>query len=118
MNVEELRNYCLSKKGAQESFPFGEETLVFKVGGKIFAITGLDSEETSVNLKCEPEKAVRLREEYADVIPGFHMNKKHWNTVYCERELSNEFICELIDHSYDLIYQKLSKKSKAEVDAQ
>jgi predicted DNA-binding protein (MmcQ/YjbR family) len=81
MNIEEVRNFCLKLNGTEEDYPFGENTLVFKVGGKIFALTSLDSIPLQINLKCDPEKAVELRETYDSVIPGYHMNKRHWNTV-------------------------------------
>ena len=116
MNIEEFREYCLSKKGVEETFPFGEDTLVFKVMGKIFAITGLDSAEFTVNLKCDPDRAIELREEYPEVRPGWHMNKKHWNTVEFETGLSDEFLCELIDHSYDMVLKGLPKKVRAELE--
>lgn len=112
MNIEEFRYYCLSKKAVTEEFPFDEVTLVFKVMGKIFAITGLDAEEFRVNLKCDPEYALELREEYGDIIPGWHMNKKHWNTVYFENELETSFLCELIDHSYAMVVKKLKKADR------
>ena len=113
MNIEEFRNYCLSKKGVEETFPFDKVTLVYKVLGKIFALTGLDEEVFKVNLKCDPELAVTLREEHpGQLISGWHMNKKHWNTVYFENGLNTKFLCELIDHSYDLIVSKLPKKDK------
>ena len=112
MNIEEFRNYCLSKKGVEETFPFDEVTLVFKVMGKMFAATGLNAEEFRVNLKCEPEKAMQLREAYPDIVPGWHMNKKHWNTVYFERELETDLLIELIDHSYDLVVKGLRKKDR------
>lgn len=111
MNIEEFRDYCLAKKGVEDTFPFDEVTLVFKVMGKIFAITGLDAEEFKVNLKCDPERAVSLREEFPDDIqPGWHMNKKHWNTVHFENNLNHALLKELVDHSYDLIVAKLPKK--------
>lgn len=110
MNIEEFRSYCLSRKQATEDFPFDEFTLVFRVGNKIFAITGLDEVEPRVNLKCDPDRAEALREEYPDIIPGWHMNKKHWNTVYLERELSDVVIKSLIDHSYELVFNSLPKK--------
>jgi len=113
MNIEYVRSYCLDKKGVEETFPFDESTLVFKVMGKAFLLTGLDEIDFRVNLKCDPEKAIELREMYADIIPGWHMNKKHWNTIYCERELDDQLIIELIDHSYDLVVSKLTKKNKA-----
>lgn len=112
MNIEEYRDYCLSKKGVEETTPFGPDTLVFKVVNKMFSATGMDEERFRINLKCDPEKAVELRARYEDIIPGWHMNKKHWNTVYCEEGLSDELILELIDHSYDLVVSKLTKKDK------
>ena len=116
MNIEEFREDCLSKKGMEETFPFGEDTLVFKVMGKIFAITGLDSAEFAVNLKCDPDRAIELREQHPEVRPGWHMNKKHWNTVEFETGLSDEFLCELIDHSYDMVLKGLPKKVRAELE--
>jgi len=116
MNYEDLQQYCSSKKGVTEEFPFDESTLVFKVMGKAFALSGLIEVEARVNLKCDPDKAIELREEYSDIIPGFHMNKKHWNTVYIERELSDVLIKELIDHSYELVVNKLTRKVKEELE--
>ncbi len=113
MYIDEFRDYCMCLKGAEETFPFDENTLVFKVVGKMFAATGLDSEEFTVNLKCDPAKAIGLRETYPDIQPGFHMNKKHWNTVLFEGELSDNLLKELIDHSYALVVEKLTKKDKA-----
>ena len=116
MNIEAFRNYCLSLQGVNETFPFGPDTLVFKVFGKIFAITGLDEEEFSVNLKCDPERAIELREEYPDqIIPGWHMNKKHWNTVYFERGIGDQLINELIDHSYHLVLSGLPSSIKKNI---
>lgn len=113
MDIESLRQYCLKKNGVEETLPFGPDTLVFKVGGKIFAITGLDEEECSVNLKCDPERAISLREEFPDDIhPGFHMNKKHWNTVHFERGLADKFLKELVDHSYTLVLESLPVRVK------
>ncbi|MEM6963595.1 MAG: MmcQ/YjbR family DNA-binding protein [Bacteroidota bacterium] len=112
MNIEEFREYCLTKKGVYEDFPFGEDTLTFKVMEKLFALTGLHEADFRVNLKCDPGYAIELREKYPDVIPGWHMNKKHWNTVYFERGLPSSFLCGLIDHSYDLIVKKLRKKDR------
>ena len=114
MNYEDLQLYCISKTGVTEEFPFDDTTLVFKVMGKMFAISNLDEEEGRVNLKCDPDYAIELREEYPDIIPGWHMNKKHWNTVYMERELPDEFIKNLIDHSYNLVVANLSKKTRQE----
>ncbi len=113
MNIEEFRDYCLSKRGTTESFPFDEKTLVFKVLGKIFALSGLENIPVTVNLKCDPERSIELREEYGDIIAGYHMNKKHWNTVTIEEgELEDKLIMELIDHSYDLVAAKLKKVDK------
>ena len=116
MNIEEFREYCLSKKGVEETFPFGEETLVFKVMGKMFALTGLDDAEFTANLKCDPARAIELREQYPEVRPGWHMNKNHWNTVEFETGLADSFLCELVDHSYELVVQGLPKKLKAELE--
>ncbi len=109
MNIESLRDYCLSRGPVEETFPFGEDTLVFKVGGKIFLLTSL-SEPESFNVKCDPETAVLLREKYEEVQPGYHMNKTHWNTVYMNGRLSEKQLNEMIDHSYDLIIKSLPKK--------
>ena len=108
MNVEFLREYCISKKGVSESFPFGNDTLVFKVANKIFLLAGLN-QPTSFNVKCDPEKAIALREKYSEVLPGFHMNKKHWNTVYYNGSLTDTQIYEMIDHSYTLVLKSVSK---------
>lgn len=114
--MEILRNYCLSKKAASEELPFGPDTLVFKVMGKIFALTGLDAVPLTINLKCEPEKAIALRDEHPKgILPGFHMNKRHWNTVIPEENLSESLIFGLIDHSYDLVVAGLTKKSRQEL---
>lgn len=112
MNIETLREYCLTKNHVQESFPFGTETLVFKVMDKIFLLTGLQSSDR-FNVKCDPEKAVSLREEYDEVKPGFHMNKTHWNTVYMNGRLTDGQLKEMIDHSYDLIVKSLPKSKQA-----
>jgi len=114
MNIESYRDYCLSKPGVTESFPFDEEVLVFKVMNKIFALTGVDS-FASINLKCDPDRAIELREEHTAIQPGYHMSKKHWNTVQMDGSLSDSFIFELIDHSYDLVVQGLPKKTQAEL---
>ncbi len=114
MNIEELREYCISKKGVTESFPFDEVTLVFKVSGKMFALTDL-VDALSVNLKCDPEKAIALREEYPSVLPGYHMNKQHWNTVLIDGSISDNLIKEWIDHSYDLVVKSLTKKQQQEL---
>ncbi|QES89981.1 MmcQ/YjbR family DNA-binding protein [Rhizosphaericola mali] len=110
MNIEQIRDYALQKENVEECFPFGEETLVFKTGGKIFLLAGLESFPASINLKCDPDRALELREEYEDITPGFHMNKKHWNTVMIESRIPAKLIKEMIDHSYSLVLPK-SKKS-------
>lgn len=109
MNIESLRNYCLSLKGVTESFPFGDDTLVFKIADKIFLLASL-TEPCSFNVKCDPEKAIQLRESFSEVIPGYHMNKKHWNTVYYNGSLSDQQLTEMIDHSYQLVLKSLPKK--------
>jgi predicted DNA-binding protein (MmcQ/YjbR family) len=114
MDIEALRDYCNRLPGSEETTPFGPDTLVYKVGGKIFALMGLEEDECSVNLKCDPERALELREDFPDdVIPGYHMNKKHWNTVYCERNLHDRLIRDLIDHSYELVVSRLPGKVKS-----
>ncbi len=110
MNIEELREYCLSLPGVTEHFPFDETTLVFKVNGKIFALTDLEG-PLSVNLKCDPELAVELRERYPSVKPGYHMNKQHWNTVEVDGKVSDKTITGWIEHSYALI-AKTKKRTK------
>jgi predicted DNA-binding protein (MmcQ/YjbR family) len=115
MNIEQFRNYCLSKKHVTESFPFDEVTLVFKVANKMFALAGLEHHPSTVNLKCDPEKAIELRAQYSDVIEGFHMSKKHWNTITIEGDLSSKLIEELIDHSYNLVVNGLPKKLQKEL---
>lgn len=113
MDIETFRRYCMQLKGVEETLPFGPDTLVFKVGGKMFALTGLDETEFSVNLKCDPERAIELREEYPDeIIPGYHMNKKHWNTVFFERGLPEKLLINLIDQSYKLVVAGLPVKLK------
>jgi predicted DNA-binding protein (MmcQ/YjbR family) len=102
MNIEIIRDYCISKKGVTESLPFGDDTLVFKRAGKIFVLANLDG-DLSINLKCDPAFALELREKYASVIPGYHMNKKHWNTVLVDGSIPDKEILEWIDQSYDLV---------------
>ncbi|NNM17586.1 MAG: MmcQ/YjbR family DNA-binding protein [Croceitalea sp.] len=117
MNIEEFRNYCMAKKGVTEGFPFDGETLVFKVLGKMFALAPLERRPSQVNLKCEPERAISLREEYDGIIfPGYHMSKVHWNTLYLD-QLNPALLKELIDHSYDLVFSKLPKKLKATIQS-
>ena len=117
MNIEAFRQYCLSKKGVTEEFPFDEVTLVFKVMGKMFALAPLERIPSQVNLKCDPERAMVLREEWDGVImPGDHMSKIHWNTLLME-QLPTELFLELVDHSYDLVVAKFPKKLRSEWEA-
>jgi len=109
MNVETIREYCLSKELAEEGFPFGESTLVFKVGGKIFLLLSLDASPLTFNAKCDPDHALELREQYACIIPGYHMNKKHWNTVIVDGTLHARELKALIDESYDLVKPKTKR---------
>lgn len=116
MDIETLRTYCLHKKGVTESFPFDEETLVFKVMNKMFALFSINSMPLRINLKCDPEYALELRETFDGIItPGYHMNKKHWNTVYMEAGITPQKVQELIDHSYHLIVSGLPKKTRQEL---
>ena len=112
MNVESLHEYCLSKPGAEETLPFGPDTVVYKVGGKAFLLTGLDNENLRFNVKCDPDKAVELREEFACVLPGYHMNKKHWNTIVVDGSVSSKQLKEWIDDSYELVTAALPGKKK------
>jgi len=113
MNIEEFRQLCLDKKGVEESLPFDDSTLVFKVGNKMFALMGLDNiDSPSVNIKGEPEKNIQLREEYEGVNPGFHMNKKHWNTITLDSDIKDNLIAELLEESYRLVVKSLTKKTR------
>ncbi|MQY80455.1 MAG: MmcQ/YjbR family DNA-binding protein [Bacteroidetes bacterium] len=116
MNIEDIRNFCLLKKGVTEGFPFDEETLVFKVAGKMFALVDLE-DDLSINLKCDPEKVPELREQFPAVIPGYHMNKKHWNTVIIDGSIRDELIREWIDDSYNLVVKKLMSSERKLLDA-
>ena len=118
MNIEELREYCLSKPAVTEGFPFDDETLVFKVMDKMFALVGLnhwEQGETKINLKCNPEWAEELRGEYDSINAGWHMSKKHWNTVTLNKDVSDSLAFELIDHSYDLVVSGLTKKLREQL---
>lgn len=107
MNIEQLREYVLQKPSVTEGFPFGEDTLVFKVKEKIFLLTGLDSIPLQFNVKCDPDKAIELREEYPEnILPGFHMNKKHWNTIVANGGVPQKLLKEMIDDSYNLVSKK------------
>jgi len=112
MNIETLRAYCLAKKAVEDGFPFGEDTLVFKVAGRIFLLASLSANPLQFNAKCEPDQAVELREQYDAIIPGYHMNKQHWNTVIIDGTLPASLIKQMIDDSYHLIVQSLPKKAR------
>lgn len=115
MNIEELRDYCLQLKGVTEEFPFGPETMVYKVKGKVFLLTSLDSERLSFNVKCDPEIALELREHYSAVVPGYHMNKKHWNTVNANGSVQDKLLYQWILDSYQLVVQALPKKLREDL---
>lgn len=117
MNIEEFRIYCLSKPLVTEEFPFDKTTLVFKICGKMFALTGLEQAEFKVNLKCDPDKALALRDKYESIRAGFHMNKKHWNTVEVDDSFSDDFFRELIDHSYEMVVKGMPKKLRELLDS-
>ena len=116
MNIEEFRDYCITKKGVTESFPFDESTLVFKVMGKMFALAGVDNFDF-INLKCDPELAIELRETYNAIKPGYHMSKKHWNSIYVNQDVSDKLIYQFVDDSYNLIVKSLPKKTQAELNS-
>ncbi|MGB0880839.1 MAG: MmcQ/YjbR family DNA-binding protein [Polaribacter sp.] len=119
MHIEELRDFCIAKKGVTEHFPFDDVTLVFKVLGKMFLLTGLDSwekGEEKINLKCDPKKAIKLREKYEAIHAGWHMSKKHWNTVTLNTgNVSDDLVRELITHSYDSVVKGMTKKMQEEL---
>lgn len=116
MNIEELREHCLSLKGATEDFPFGEFNLVLKLQGKMFGLIPLDNPETQIVLKCNPERAIQLRDEYEAITPAYHFNKKHWNSVRIDPSISQALLFELIQHSYDLVVAGLPKKLREELN--
>ena len=116
MDLGSFREYCLSKPGATEDTPFGEDVLVFKVGGKMFALAPLDEVPAAANLKCDPDLALELRDRYEQVRPGYHMNKKHWNTVEIESGIPDAEVREMIDHSYELVTQSLSKAERKKLE--
>ncbi|MGA9292429.1 MAG: MmcQ/YjbR family DNA-binding protein [Ignavibacteriaceae bacterium] len=115
MDLEIIRNHCLKKKGVTEEFPFGEDNPVYKVIGKVFLLASL-SYPNSINLKCDPEKAIDLRERYLCVTPGYHMNKTHWNTIVLDGSVPNKEILKWIDDSYDLVERGLKKSDKARLN--
>lgn len=112
MHIESLREYCLSKPDTEETFPFGPDILVYKVNGKIYLLAGLDEQPARFNVKCDPDKAIELRDEYTAVLPGYHMNKKHWNTIILDGSISDRLIKEWIDHSYELVNKAASRKKR------
>ena len=117
MDLDGLIAYCMDKPGVEETFPFDDQVLVFKIMGKMFAACNITEEPVRVNLKCNPEWAIELRDEYPDILPGYHMNKKHWNTVIIsEGELEQSLILKMIDHSYDLVVKSLTKAKKKELE--
>ncbi|MCX6310214.1 MAG: MmcQ/YjbR family DNA-binding protein [Bacteroidetes bacterium] len=115
MNLEQIREYCISKKDVEETTPFGPDILVFKVKEKAFLLTGFDNDPVQFNVKCDPEIAIDLRERYDCVIPGYHMNKKHWNTIVMDGKVSPKLVKQWIDHSYDLILASMTKKVKVKL---
>ena len=118
MNIEQLYEFCLSKNGVTEHFPFDSDTLVFKVGGKMFCLTSLHAWENgkpTLNLKCDPLKAIELRDTFEAIQPGYHMSKIHWNTVAFYKDVSDKMMCELINHSYDLVFKSLPKQLQSEI---
>lgn len=118
MTIQDYYDYCLSKKGVTEHFPFDEDTLVFKVGGKMFALSSLSEWERglpSVNLKCDPDRGTELRAQYESIKPGYHMSKVHWNTIDVNGDVPQKLLRELIDHSYELVFKSLTKKAQAEI---
>jgi len=114
MDLPDFIEYCLSRKAAEETTPFGPDVLVYKVGGKMFALAVPDEVPARVNLKCDPDRAVELRDEYEAIIPGFHMNKRHWNTVVLDGSVPDTLLAELVDHSYTLVVQGMTKVQRAE----
>lgn len=120
MDINVIYDYCLNKKGTTEEFPFDEETLTFKVGGKIYLLLNLTKWEQGnrfINLKCDPERSEELRADYNEIVPGYHMSKKHWNSVILGGSVQWGLLKELIDHSYELVFNSLTKKLKEEITA-
>lgn len=115
MNQEEIRDYCLKKQGVTESLPFNDTALVFKVGGKMFALLDLSEDSRGITLKCDPFLAIELREHHPEITPAWHFNKKHWNTVFMDGSLKKEMVLSLINHSYEIIVESLPKSKKEEL---
>jgi predicted DNA-binding protein (MmcQ/YjbR family) len=113
MNIEQLRTFCLQQPNVEEGFPFGPETIVFKIEGKIFLLSSLDSHPLQFNVKCDPAQAIELREQYSSISPGYHMNKKHWNTIVVDGSLPSELLKQMIVDSYDLVKPKKLKPSSS-----
>ncbi len=116
MNLEELTQFCTNLKGATFDFPFDETTMVFRIGGKMFCLADTEDIPFRFNLKCDPEYAIELRERYETITPGYHCNKKHWNTIEPNARIKRELIYELIEHSYKLVYNSLKKSQKEEIE--
>lgn len=116
IELEDIRQYALNKPGTSEGFPFDEDTLVFKVLGKLFLLTNLEAFPSTLNLKCEPERALELRERYDAIKPGYHMNKKHWNTITLDGTIPDELILELVDHSYTLVVKGLTRAQRQQLE--
>ncbi len=116
MDLAQFREYCLSKPRATEGTPFGPDVLVFKVRGKMFALAALEEVPTTVNLKCDPDLALELRDRYEQIQPGYHMNKKHWNTVEIDSEIPDAEVRKMIDHSYELVTKSLSKAERKKLE--
>ncbi|HQA76459.1 MAG TPA: MmcQ/YjbR family DNA-binding protein [Salinivirgaceae bacterium] len=115
LNVETIREYCIQKLFTTEEFPFDDVTLIFKVGGKMFAMIPLDNPRLVISLKCSPERSVELREKYDSIQPAYHMNKRHWNMIFIDGSVPKQLIIELIDHSYELVFNKLPRKKQSEL---
>lgn len=112
MDISDLHAYCMGLAHVTEDQPFGPDVVTFRIAGKIFLLLALDV-PLSFNVKCEPELAIELREQFEDVLPGYHMNKKHWNTVRLEGSLTNRQICDMVDHSYNLVFNALPARVRA-----
>lgn len=115
LNLDKIKRFCYGLPGSAEDYPFDEDTLVFKVTGKIFILVTLEK-ELSINVKCDPEKAIEYRASYPSVIPGYHMNKTHWNTVFIDGSIDDEVIFKMIEHSYDLVVKSLTKSARKELE--
>lgn len=117
MTLESIQTYCLNKKGVSFGFPFGFDILVGKVGSKMFILINFTQEDLKISVKCEPSYAQYLRQQYLSIIPGYHLNKKHWNTISIDKTLSEELVLQLIDHSYDLVFCRLAKSEKQTIES-